>query len=75
MIKVPEASALRDLCETFISFSAHDEHLVDGTDGLLEVLVPYTDDDVVLAGALVDHLDVDVLMGECREYTTGHTTG
>ena len=41
----------------------HDENIVDRPHGVLEILVGDADDDVELAGSLVDHADIDLGMG------------
>ena len=47
------------------------KNLVQCTDGVFEVIVSYTDNDIQLAGSLVDHLDIDMGMGKGGENSSG----
>ncbi len=49
------------------------KNLIQSADRVLEVIVLHTDDDIELAGALVDHLDIDMRMRQGGENTSCST--
>ena len=43
------------------------KNLIQGADRIFEIIMADADDDVQLTGALVDHLHIDMRMGQGRE--------
>ena len=43
----------------------YDKDLIESPDGIFEIIMAYTYDNIELTGALVDHLYIDMRMCKC----------